>query len=95
MHVHASPARLQRRAGNRRAALPALRHTSHFHDRESRKEQGKLMERQVTRGPAYIMYTYPEKEFKEKLGIKDPEPVLTVERHVRTGEFIVRLRRED
>lgn len=66
-----------------------------LHDHPADLPRGRLMEKHVTRGPVYVLYTYPEKEFKEKLGISDPEPVLTVERHARTGEFIVRLRRED
>jgi hypothetical protein len=49
------------------------------------------MKRDEEQGPVYITYTYPEQEFKNKLGISDPNPVLTVERKVRAGEIVVRL----
>ncbi len=46
------------------------------------------MQREVSH---YITYTYLEQEFKDRLGITEPEAMLTVERNLRTGAVTVRL----
>lgn len=49
------------------------------------------MERIVSHGATYITYTYTEQELKDMLEIDEHESILAVERHTRSGEWIVRL----
>lgn len=53
------------------------------------------MQRDVSHGATYVTYTYLEQEFKDKLGITEPEAVLTLERNLRTRELTVRLMSKD